>query len=125
MDYTPLLDQTMEVLKPAAAAGQVIGAKVAANALWDWLKEKFKTRSPAAAEAVADVVKSPGQPANWEVLRAQLAKALAEDEAFRQELAAVLARHAPASAVTQQANATGIGHTIIQSSGNGTISVQR
>jgi hypothetical protein len=124
MDYTQLLEQTMSVLKPASVAGQAIATKVAASALWDWLKAKFPARSAAAAEAVADVVKSPGQPANWEVLRAQLAKALAEDEAFRQELAAQLARHAPAQGVSQRTTVTGDGNVVIQSTG-GNIGVNR
>ncbi len=126
MDYTQLLDQTMEVLKPAAAAGQVIGAKVAASALWDWLKAKFPARSAAAAEAVADVVKSPEQPANWEVLRGQLAKALAEDESLRKELAERLAQCASSANINQQAVGTGVGHTNIQVGGSGnSINVQR
>ncbi|MHB9007231.1 MAG: hypothetical protein ACYDC1_09915 [Limisphaerales bacterium] len=117
MDYMQLLDQTMAVLNPAATAGPAVATNLVASALWDWLKEKFKARSAAAAEAVADVVKSPGQPANWEVLRAQLAKALAEDESFRKELAAQLDRHAPAQAVSQRASLTGDGNVVIQSTG--------
>ena len=119
MDYTQLLDQTMQVLKPAAAAGQVIGAKVAASALWDWLKAKFPARSVAAAEALADVAQSPGQPANWDVLRAQLATALAEDEAFREDLAGRLAQITPAPSVTQHAHQSGSGHVSVQVSGSG------
>ena len=117
MDYAQLLDQTMAVLKPVADTGPAVGTNLIANALWDWLKAKFPARSAAAAEAVADVVKSPGQPANWEVLRAQLAKALAEDAAFGEELAAQLARHAPAQSVSQRAKVTGDGNIVIQSTG--------
>lgn len=123
MDYAQLLDQTMQILKPAAAAGQVIGAKVAASALWDWMKEKFKPRSAATAEAVTDVEKSPDKAVNWEVLRAQLGKALAEDEVLRKELTSLLAKHA--LAITQQAHVAGNDNVVVQSAGSGNINVQR
>lgn len=113
-------------VSPRCITAEVIGAKVAASALWDWLKERLKTRSPAAAEAVAEVEHSPGQPANWEVLRAQLAKALAEYESFRKELAERLAQCAPSTNINQQAVGTGVGHTNIQVGGSGnSINVQR
>jgi hypothetical protein len=113
-----ILDQAINILKPVAPAGQIIGAKVAASALWDWLKEKFKTRSAATAEAVADVEKSPEKEVNWVVLRAQLAKALAEDKVFRQELLQHLSKECP-SQTNQIATATGDHISINQIHGSG------
>ena len=123
MDTSQLIDQTIALLQPVGHYGPEIATKVAASALWDWLKEKFSRRSAAAAEAVTDAEKSPGQEVNWQVLRAQLGKALAEDEAFRRELAAWVVQHAPA--VSQQATVTN-GGVVVQVHGNqNTTHVQR
>src|SRR5207244_644810 len=85
---------------------------------------QFSRRSAAAAEAVTDVEKSPGQEVNWQVLRAQLAKALTEDEAFRRELAALVAQHAPAT--SQKASVTGDQNVVVQIHGSGNaMNVQR
>ena len=62
MEYLQLLDQTMELLKPVAPAGGQVLTKLAANALWDWIKTKVKGRSAAAAQAVAAVEKTPANP---------------------------------------------------------------
>lgn len=116
MDYSQMLDQAIQILKPVAPLGQAIGAKVAASALWDWMKDKFKTRSAAAAEAVADVEKSPDQEANWMVLRAQLAKAIAEDEVFRKELLERLKQFHPQTSQTM--NQTGDNNKGVQNTGS-------
>jgi hypothetical protein len=115
MEYLHLVDQTMDVLKPLAGAGGQIGTKLAANALWDWIKARVKGRSPAASEAVEVVEQSPGSPDNWEILRLQIRKALNEDAALRQELAELISKHAPpAPTVTQTAVVTGHGNLTIQ-----------
>lgn len=123
MDRTQLLDQTIQILKPAAAVGQAIGVKVAASALWDWMKEKFKRRSAAAAEAVEKVQECADNEANWEMLRAELGKALAEDEGLCKELIELLAKHG--QVITQQANVSGSANVVVQNFGNGKINVQQ
>jgi hypothetical protein len=99
--------------------------KLAANALWDWIKAKVKGRSPAATEAVEAVEKGPADPANWNGLRLQLSKALAEDETLRAELATLLSRHAPAPSVVQNSAVTGDGNVIVQTTGSGNTDVHR
>ncbi len=116
MDASQLIDQTIALLQPVGHYGPEIATKVAASALWDWLKEKFSRRSAAAAEAVTEVEMSPGQEVNWQVLRAQLAKALAEDEALRRELTALVAQHAPAT--SQKASVTGDQNVVVQVHGS-------
>jgi hypothetical protein len=124
MEYLQLLDQTIELLKPVAPAGGQVLTKLAANALWDWIKTKVKGRSAAATEAVEEVEKAPADPINWDVLRLQLRKALAEDETLRAELAALLSKHAPAPSVAQSSSVSGHGNVVIQNTGTGHVDVQ-
>ena len=97
---------------------------LAASALWDWIRTKIKGRSAAATEAVDEVEKAPADPVNWDVLRLQLRKALAQDETVRTELAALLAKHAPVASAVQNSTIAGVGNVGIQNTGTGNISVQ-
>ena len=124
MDYLPLLDQTMELLKPVAPAGGAVVTHLAAGALWDWIKIKVKGRSPAATEAVEEVEKAPADPVNWDILRLQLRRALAQDESLRAELAALVSKYAPARSVIQNSAVAGDGNVVIQTSGSGNVDVQ-
>jgi len=125
MEYLQLLNQAIELLKPVAPAGGQVGTHLAASALWDWLKTKFKGRSAAVTEAVEEVEKVPADPLNWDVLRLQLQEALAQDETLRAELAALLAKHAPAPSSRQEAVVSGSANVVIQNTGSGSIGVQR
>jgi hypothetical protein len=125
MEYLQLLDQPIELLKPVAPAGGQVLTKLAANALWDWIKTKVKGRSAAATEAVEEVEKAPADPVNWDILRLQLRKALAEDETLRTELAALVSKHAQASSVVQNSAVVGHGNVVIQSNRIGKIDDQR
>ena len=124
MEYIQLLDQTIELLKPVAPAGGQVLTKLAANALWDWIKTKVKGRSAAATEAFEEIEKAPADPVNWDILRLQLRKALAEDETLRTELAALISKHAPAP-VVQNSAVAGDANVVIQTTGTGNIDVQR
>ena len=124
MEYLQLLDQTIELLKPVAPAGGQVLTKLAANALWDWIKTKVKGRSAAATEAVEEVEKAPADPVNWDILRLQLRKALAQDETLRAEFAALVAKHAPPP-VVQNSAVVGHANVVIQTTGTGNIDVQR
>ena len=125
MEYLALLDQTMELLKPVAPAGGQVLTKLAANALWDWIKTKVKGRSAAATEAVEEVEKAPADPVNWDILRLQLRKALAQDDTLCTELAALIAKYAPAPSVVQNSGVVGHANVVIQTTGTGDIDVQR
>lgn len=125
MEYLQLLDQTMELLKPVAPAGGQVLTKLAANALWDWIKTKVKGRSPAATEAVEEVEKAPANPVNWDILRLQLHKALAQDQTLRAELAALLSKQAPAPSVVQNSAVAGDANNVIQTTGTGNVRIQR
>ena len=124
MEYLQLIDQTIELLKPVAPAGGQVLAKLAANALWDWIKTKVKGRSAAATEAVEEVEKAPSDPVNWDILRLQLRKALTQDETLRAELAALVAKYAPPPSVVQSCAVVGHANVVIQTTGTGTIHVQ-
>lgn len=118
MSPMQIIDQAIEALKQhIGPITESIGTKVAASALWDWMKKKFKPRSAATIEAVEDVEKSPDLEANWDILRAQLNKALAEDEALLKELGALVAQLP--QAVHQEAHLTGDGNKIAQIHGDG------
>jgi hypothetical protein len=125
MEYLALLDQTMELLKPVAPAGGQVLTKLAANALWDWIKTKVKGRSAAVTEAVEEVEKAPADPVNWDILRLQLRKALAQDDTLCTELAALIAKYAPAPSVVQNSGVVGHANVVIQTTGTGDIDVQR
>ena len=124
MEYLQLLDQTMELLKPVAPAGGAVVTHLAAGALWDWIKMKVKGRSPAATEAVEEVEKAPADPVNWDILRLQLRRALAQDESLRAELAALVSKYAPAPSVVQSSAVGGDGNVVIQTSGSGNVDIQ-
>ena len=124
MEYLQLLDQAIQLLQPAAPAGGQVATHLAASALWDWIRTKIKGRSAAATEAVDEVEKAPADPVNWDVLRLQLRKALAQDETVRTELAALLAKHAPVASAVQNSTIAGVGNVGIQNTGTGNISVQ-
>jgi hypothetical protein len=124
MEYVQLLDQTMELLKPVAPAGGQVLTKLAANALWDWIKTKVKDRSAAATEAVEEVEKAPADPVNWDILRLQLRKALAQDETLRAELAALVSKHAQAPSVVQDSAVAGDANVVIQTTGAGNVHIQ-
>ena len=125
MEYLQLVNQAIELLKPVAPVGEQVATHLAAGALWDWIKTRFKGRSAATTEAVEEVEKAPADSVNWEVLRLQLQKALAQDETLRAELAALIAKSAPAPSVAQSAAVSGDGNVVIQKAGSGNISVQR
>jgi hypothetical protein len=125
MEYLQLLDQTIELLKPVAPAGGQVLTKLAANALWDWIKTKVKGRSAAVTEAVEEVEKAPADPVNWDTLRLQLRKALTQDETLRAELAALVAKYAPPPSVVQSSAVAGHANVVIQTTGTGNIDVQR
>lgn len=116
MSDPQIIDQVIEALKHTGLIAESIGTKVAASALWDWMKEKFKPRSAATTEAVEDLEKSPESEANWDVLRAQLAKVLAEDETLRKELAALVAQLPPQT--HQEIHVTGNSNKTAQVHGN-------
>ena len=121
MEYMQLLDQTIELLKPVAPAGGAVATHLAAGALWDWIKMKVKGRSPAATEAVEEVEKAPADPVNWDILRLQLRRALAQDESLRAELAALVSKYAPARSFVQSSAVTGDGNVVIQTTGSGDV----
>ena len=114
MEYLQLLDQTIELLKPVAPAGGQVLTKLAANALWDWIKTKVKGRSAAVTEAVEEVEKAPADPVNWDILRLQLRKALAQDETLRAELATLVAKYAPPPSVVQSSAVAGHANVVTQ-----------
>jgi hypothetical protein len=123
MDHSQMLDQAIQILKPAATAGHVIASRVAASALWDWMKEKFK-KHPDAAKAVLDLEKSPAKEENWAVLREQLAKAIAEDEVFCEELRERLHKEVQPP-VTQTMTQKGHNNKGVENTGSGnTIIIQ-
>ena len=125
MEYLQLLDQTIELLKPVAPAGGQVLTKLAANALWDWIKTKVKGRSAAATEAVEEVETAPADPVNWDILRLQLRKALAQDETLRAELAALVGKYAPPPSVVQSSAVVGHANVVFQNMVTGNNDVQR
>jgi hypothetical protein len=125
MDYTRIANTVIEFLQPLQTPSAELGTGVAANALWDWIKSRFKGRSAAAAEAVAAVEKTPSSGDDWEILKIQLRKALKEDETLARELVALLPKGCLPPGVSQNAIITGVGNALIQSSGTtGSIHVQ-
>jgi hypothetical protein len=100
MDISLLAQTLAAVLAPAlpylveggktlvAKAGEELadGAWDKIKALWGRLRSRVEAK-PAAADAVADVVKAPQDKDSVEALRIQLKKILAEDEAFAAEIA--------------------------------------
>jgi hypothetical protein len=125
MECLQLLDQTIELLKPVAPAGGQMLTKLATNALWDWIKTKVKGRFAAVTEAVEEVEKAPADPVNWDILRLQLRKALAQDETLRAELAALVAKYAPPPSVVQNSAVAGHANVVNQTTGTDNIDVQR
>lgn len=122
MDFISLSDQLINALKPLAPAGEAIGAKVLASALWDWIKRRCQPRSTAAQEAVTDVIQSPTE-TNWEALKIQVRKALEQDSALAAELAQLLGQSSAAGACLTAA-VKGNQNVTIQSAGSGNVSVQ-
>jgi hypothetical protein len=119
MDYTQIANDVIGYLQALGPTGADLGAGVAANALWDWIKSRFKARSPAAAEAVTAVEKTPASGTDWDVLKLQLRKALEEDETLRRELLALLPKeYLP---VIQTAIVSGNENVTIQNAGAGSI----
>lgn len=91
-DLTPFLIPLLPYLaKAGEKAAEEAGKKLAgdawdkAKAIWAWLWPKVEAR-PAALEAVMDAAKTPTDEEAQTVLRVQLKKLLAKDEAAAQEI---------------------------------------
>ena len=126
MDYTELARVTVEFLKPylAAAGGKLVadGLSAARESVFGWLKSKFT--KPAQSSALDDATQSPQDASALEALQLQIRRAL-EREEFRQELIERLPKELLPPGISQTSNVTGDGNVVVQSTGQGNISVRR
>jgi len=111
----PFLPHLLKVGQPVAdAASKKLGEKFGegtwerAKALWDKLRPKVEAKE-AAKEAIGDVANAPEDEALQTVLRVQLEKLLAKDEALVQELAQLLQNQGEGSKNRNVINQTSTG----------------
>jgi hypothetical protein len=127
MDYTELARATVDFLKPylAAAGGKLVqdGLSAAREKVFGWLRNKFT--KPAQSGALEEAVQSPQDASALEALQLQIRRALEQQEEFCKELLERLPKEILPPGIAQCANVTGTANVVIQSTGSGTINVQR
>ena len=125
MDETTMAAATVAALTPFLAEGgkavvKKVGDRVGDNVikLYDALKARLLYGS--AKEALADFEQTPVDTDLQATMRVQLKKALSDDAALREELAAILETMETApSGIRQEANTTGEHNIVNQVAGSG------
>ena len=118
-DVMALAAAAVEIVKLGVVAGGGPGAAgamaQAGKDLWGWLKGVFT--KPAQAEAVREAEQAPDDALNWEAVKVQLAKALRDDPAFRDELLGRLPTDVRQRFAPQTSTTVGDGNTTVQAQG--------